>query len=114
MMEHGQHECYHRMSRQERQPELSEDRLAELQWAMAVIWESECSFEPRPEPSDLRDRLWQNLPMGQLIPGFSLGDKIDFSIPPALANGILYPVYQDFSIRAVDIDAEEELWRFTA
>lgn len=114
MMEQWQHDCYLCMNRQGQQPQLSEDRLAELQWAIAVIWESERSFEPRPEPSDWRDRIWQNLPMGQLIPQFSLEDEIAFWTPPAFADGIMYPVYQDFSIGAVDIGAEEEIWRFAA
>jgi outer membrane protein assembly factor BamB len=96
------------------QPELSEQKLEELKWAVAVIYEFEGSLEPRPQPSNWRDRFWQNLPVGQLIPEFSFAEELDTWVTPVISNGIMYAGYRDFSIGAIDIAAKEEIWRFAA
>jgi hypothetical protein len=110
MVEQWQQECHHCMGGQGQQPQLSRGRLEELQWAIAVIYESERSLEPRPQPSTWVERLWQDLPMGQLIPDFSLGEDFASWISPVFVNGIMYAGYRDFSIGAVDISAKEEIW----
>ncbi|MBI5251163.1 MAG: PQQ-like beta-propeller repeat protein [Desulfomonile tiedjei] len=114
MAEHWQLECYHCMGDEGQQPQLSEGRLEELQWAVAVIHESECSLEPRPQPSTWVDRLWQDLPIGRLIPEFSLGEAFAPWVEPIFANGLMYTGYSDFSIGAVDIAAKEGIWSFPA
>ncbi len=114
MLEQWQQEYqYHKHDRGDR-PELSEHKLEELKWAMAVIYEFQGSLEPQPKPSNWRDRFWQNLPVGQLIPEFSLADGFGSRVAPVISNGIMYADYQDLSIGAIDIVAKEEIWRFAA
>ncbi len=110
MVEQWQQECHHCMGGQGQQPQLSRGRLEELKGAMAVIYEFENFQDPRPQPLNWRERFWQDLPVGQLIPEFSLGEDFTPWVVPVFVNGIMYAGYRDFSIGAVDISAKEEIW----
>jgi outer membrane protein assembly factor BamB len=112
MVEQWQQECHHCLGGQGQQPMLSHGRLEELKGAIAVIYEFERIQEPRPQTSNWKERFWQDLPMGQLIPEFSLGADFTPWVVPVFSNGIMYAGYRDFSIGAIDISAKEEIWRF--
>jgi PQQ-like domain len=112
VLEQWQQECHHCMGGQGKQLQLSEARLEELKRAIAVIYEFAGSLESRSQPSNWRERFWQDLSMGQLIPEFSLGEDFTPWVVPVFANGIMYAGYRDFSIGAIDISPKEEIWRF--
>jgi outer membrane protein assembly factor BamB len=112
MVEQWQQECHHCMGGQGQQHKLSDGRLEELKGAMSVIYEFENFQDPRPQPLNWRERFWQDLPVGQLIPEFSLGEDFAPWVVLRFANGIMYTRYKDFSIGAIDMSAKEEIWRF--
>jgi outer membrane protein assembly factor BamB len=105
-------------------PELSKLKLEELKLAMAAIYEFEGSLEPQPQPSNWQDRFWLNLPVGKLIPEFSLSEEYAPWAAPVISNGwttspvahrgIVFFGSTDRHAYAVDARSGEEIWRFRA